>query len=309
MRVAVESLLLQRVDAGFEIVVVDDGSSDATAAVLLELTEHAPVPMRVVRTEGVGVPAARNLGAKAAAGRWIAYFDDDQIASSGWLQALLVTAEQTRARCVGGALALRLPAGAPVDLLPRTRALLGEHLLGDRVRRYPRRHLPASNNVLIERELFLQVGGFDERFVHGGSDTDLFGRVREAGVAIWFAPEARAEHVIPARRLRPEFLRWTSLKVGAASARILRKQRGPLARLMAVVMRSAATVMRDLPALVLAKVIGSRTRLVETQCSLWYSQGLMRGLAAGWAPQRMGGTRFLEGLDFRRHGGERPVRG
>ncbi len=307
MRVAVRSLLAQGMDPcwKFELVVVDDGSCDDTPEVLQELRANSPVPMRVLRTVGMGVPGARNLGAAAAVGRWMACFDDDQIASPDWLQNLRRAAEKTGSRCVGGALDLLLPEGANASLATRTRAILGEHLLGGRLRPYPRRWVPASNNVLIDLELFHAVGGFDERFVQGGSDTDLFRRMQDAGEPIWFAPEAQAQHVIPAQRLRPEYLRWTSLKVGAASARILARRRGVAVRTLAAVTRCGLALLRDLPALCVARAAGSRKRTLEARCSLWYTEGLLRGLTAGWAPQVFGGDRFLETLNFRRHGGER----
>ncbi len=306
MRSAVCSLLAQNLDArwSYELVVVDDGSSDPTAAVLRGLHASAPVPMLVLRTEGLGVPAARNLGARAARGRWMACFDDDQIASPDWLQQLRQAATQTRSRCVGGALALQLPAGAP-PLGPRARRLLGEHLLSDRMIRYPRRWLPASNNALIDLELFFAVGSFDESFAQGGSDTDLFRRVRHAGEPIWFEPTAYAQHVIPPQRLTPEHLRWVSLKVGVATARILTQSRGILACLAAAGLRCGVALLRDLPALLAGRLLRSRLRRMEARCSLWYTAGLLRGLVAVWEPRILGGASFLAALQFRRHGGER----
>ena len=72
---ALESLLVQRTDdrLTYEIVVVDDGSTDTTGEVLAEFVgRNGPVPTRCVRTDGVGVDEARNAGVRAANGEWIA---------------------------------------------------------------------------------------------------------------------------------------------------------------------------------------------------------------------------------------------
>lgn len=84
LRRAVASVLAQR-HTNFELVVVDDGSTDNTLDVLSAL-DNARI--RVVRTGGVGQAAARNLGVDAARGSLICYLDDDNTMHPGWLSAI-----------------------------------------------------------------------------------------------------------------------------------------------------------------------------------------------------------------------------
>ena len=304
---ALRSIFRQEMPAdwSFELVVVDDGSRDGTAELLQRLTAESPVPMRVLHTTGLGVPAARNLGANAAEGRWIASFDDDQVAHPTWLASLRAAAESTQSACFGGALLLSLPVTCdPARLGSRARKLLGEHLVSSHLAPYPRGCFPATNNALVAREVFHTVGGFDTNFHQGGSDTDFFRRVEAAGHTIWFVPSATAEHLIPPSRVTETYLRWTCFKVAAGAMRMLRKDDIPgIVRLM--FLRTGTTLLRDLPALARARMSHNSAARLDAHCSLWFTQGVFRCLLAYAAPGSRHSRGFWDGLNFRRHNGER----
>jgi|GEM_PF-1498253 len=90
LRRAVESVLAQSY-THWELVVVDDGSVDATPAVLDRMADPRIVR---VRTEGVRAAAARNAGLAAATGEWVTFLDDDNLMGSQWLRGLASFAEQ-----------------------------------------------------------------------------------------------------------------------------------------------------------------------------------------------------------------------
>jgi glycosyltransferase involved in cell wall biosynthesis len=307
LRVALNSLLAQSVRPGwpFEIIVVDDGSTDETPAVLAQIAAGSAVPLRALRTEGIGVPAARNLGARNARGRWIASFDDDQIASARWLDAFCDAAEQTHGTCFGGALLLLLPAEeAPRcrELGPRARGLLGEHTPSCQLSPYPHKWLPASNNYMVQRSVFEKAGGYDESFAQGGSDTDFFRRIEQCGETIWFVPAASGQHVIPPTRLRDSYFRWAALKVGAAWMRIQRKE--GRAHMLRMAIFRLGSLGRDLPLLAKSFLARDRAAALDIRCSLWYTEGVLKGLLAHSIAHARS-SKFLNYLDFRYHHGDR----
>jgi GT2 family glycosyltransferase len=304
LRLCLESLMAQQTRYSFEIVVVDDGSTDDTAQLLGVLGQCSPVPFSVVAGPCVGVAAARNLAACVARGEWLVSFDDDQIALPGWLESLRSAADRTGAACVSGALTLGLPQGVLIESLgPRVRRVLGEHVLGTEGRRYAGRELPATNNTLVRADAFRALGGFDTEFVEGGEDTEFFSRLRDTGAMLWNEPEARALHITPADRLRRSNLRWTSLRLGASDVR-LHRRKGTMQALRHAVVRTGLSVLRDLPQLVQAAVLRNECNLRNAQCSLWYTSGVLQATVA-WAQSTPERSAFLRSLDFRSRNGER----
>lgn len=139
----------------FELVVVDDGSSDRTPQVL---AEHARPELRVVRNDAPsGVSRARNAGTEAARGRWVAWCDDDDVWDPAKLRLQVEALEHAPdARWCNSAVAYVDP-----DLrLQRTGA---GPPAGDISRDMVRKNLVmgGGSGVVADRELALSVGGFD----------------------------------------------------------------------------------------------------------------------------------------------------
>jgi O-antigen biosynthesis protein len=166
-----------------EVIVVDDGSTDETAAIAGEFG------FRLIRTENQGLSAARNTGAEAATGEYVAYLDDDAWPDVHWLKYLVHTFEQGEFAAVGG------PNIPPPDEPAVARCVASSpggpiHVLFDDVRA---EHVPGCN-LAVRRSVLHGLGGFDPVFRVAGDDVDLCWRLQENELEIGFSPAAMVWH-------------------------------------------------------------------------------------------------------------------
>ncbi|MCC6485894.1 MAG: glycosyltransferase family 2 protein [Candidatus Hydrogenedentes bacterium] len=270
LRVAVDSLCRLETEGLFtyEIVVVDDASTDSTASVLAALAAGAPLPIRAIRGSGAGVAAARNAGIDEACGAFVAFFDDDQIAEPSWLIEMWRTLNDSGAPCVGGARTLDLPADQ-LKALPRIiRLYLGEIPVESEIRPCGRGDLPCTGTVLMERRVFQAVGRFDASLTQGGEDTEFFARVRRAGLACWYTPRSVAMHLVPEYRLREPYLKWAAIRGGECFAHRDALEWG-VARLSAgACIRVAHAVLAHGAMLVFASISGAQQEALARKCQI-----------------------------------------
>ena len=100
LRTAVESILSQQVP-GLEIIIVNDGSTDATDKICHALASENQ-GIHVITQKNAGICAARNRGLEAASGEFLTFCDDDDLLWQGALKLLLQTAEDAHADIVRG---------------------------------------------------------------------------------------------------------------------------------------------------------------------------------------------------------------
>jgi len=201
---ALESLICQEMDGKFsyEIVVVDNASTDDTKAVIEKVATNSPVSVRYILEEEKGVAKARNRVVKESQGNWIAFFDDDELAERDWLKNLFDIALKKGADCVGGPVFLRLPEQKLSRLTPTLRSILGNVQYGNKERRCNLTTTIGTCNALIKKTVFDIVGNFDNTLTRGGEDLDFFCRVFRAGFEIWYTPKAKVYHIVPSYRLK-----------------------------------------------------------------------------------------------------------
>jgi hypothetical protein len=190
----------------YEVIVVDDGSTDDTRAVL---ARHAEV--RAIHQPNLGLSAARNTGWRAATGAVVAYTDADCFADPDWLTLLVAQLRPGGAAAVGG------PNLSPDDgrLAACVAAAPGQptHVLESE---QVAEHIPGCN-MAFRREVLEAICGFDPLYRTAGDDVDVCWRLQRAGYWITFAPGAVVWHH---RRQTP----WAYLRqqagYGAAEAQL-----------------------------------------------------------------------------------------
>ena len=129
---AIDSLLGQDFALGFEVVVVDNGSSDRTRQVVEERLGNPR--LKYIYEPAIGLSVARNTGARVAGSEILAYLDDDAVASPQWLQVLYTAYQHNHKLAIaGGKVSLIFPPGmeAPRWLSPGLASNLGIYDLGD----------------------------------------------------------------------------------------------------------------------------------------------------------------------------------
>ncbi len=168
----------------FEILVIDDGSKDATAEVaksfervLYHFQEHA------------GLSVARNLGAKLATGSIIAYTDDDCIAHPDWLLHLSHAFVDETITAAGGPNIPPPPRNRIERVVAAAPGAPAHVLLNDT----EAEHLPGCN-LVIRKEALNCIGGFQVEFKTAGDDVDVCWRLREAGGRLRFVSGAMVWH-------------------------------------------------------------------------------------------------------------------
>lgn len=214
LRKAIKSLAEQTLPKDhYEILVVDNGSTDDTRQAVLE--EFSSVRnLRYLYEPILGLSQARNTGWKSAHGRYVAYLDDDAIANSNWLEKILSVFEAipSDVGCLGGRV-------VPIWKTPRTPWLPAE-LLSYLSIMHPsnnpaildhNRHI-AGANIAFPRNIIDAVGGFQTDLGRKGNkllsnEEILLRRQIEAkGYSCFYHPEIVVWHHVPANRVTKGYL-------------------------------------------------------------------------------------------------------
>ncbi|MEG3437053.1 glycosyltransferase family A protein [Pannus brasiliensis CCIBt3594] len=209
---AIDSLLAQDC-ADFQIVVVDNASTDNTRSVVEARLGDSR--LQYVYEPVLGLSTARNRGARETTAPFLAYLDDDAVASPGWLQILVNAYESNdKLAIAGGRVTLIWPPGQPrPDWLSDSLADgLGAFDLGDEVVYITNANLtPRGVNYSIRREFLEQVGGFDPNLGRIGkrllSNEELYMTelALDRGWQVAYFPDALVEHNVAPERTHP---RW-----------------------------------------------------------------------------------------------------
>ncbi|MBC5798428.1 MAG: glycosyltransferase [Candidatus Eremiobacteraeota bacterium] len=213
---ALASLEAQREAPDFEVVVVDNGSSDATPALLDERKAAERYPLRVVRVVQPNRAAARNAGIAASSGVVTVFVDDDVWLPGGFLAAHHAAHREPFLAAVSGPI-VNVPS---YDARPTPRYA-----------NYSRAFF-CTCNVSVPRSALVAVGAFDETFnLYGWEDTELGLRLRRHDVRRAFAWDAYLWHVKPPHSETLDVVHAKAVERARMAARLLRKDRSLRTRL------------------------------------------------------------------------------
>jgi len=299
---ALESLICQETNGKFfyEIVVVDNASTDTTKSVVEQFVKISSVHIRYVLEKEEGVAHARNRGVKESRGTWVAFFDDDQLAEADWLKNLFDSALQIGTYCVGGALILDLKQEQLSRLGIVCKRILGEGACYEKPVKCQGKDIPGTGNILISKKIFDSIGLFDTSMFYGGEDSDLIVRARKAGFEIWTSPTAIVHHIIPSYRLEYDYFRWVSFRHGSQYAYIDFKCFGSGKILLLCIARIGQAILVNIPCLLFAYLKNDKTNIFDRKCLLWRASGYIRHCLFLVAPNLFPQEHFFCQLKFQR---------
>ncbi len=203
---------LSRVDyPSFEVIVVDDGSTDAT----VEVARGYDVTL--ISTRNQGLAAARNVGLEAATGEIVAYLDDDAYPDPQWLSYLALALRSSDCCGVGGPNLLPPEDGDVAHCVGNSPGGPAHVLLSDRVAE----HIPGCN-MAFRKSWLEAVGGFDPQFRTAGDDVDVCWNLQERGGTLGFHPAALVWH-----HRRSSLVRYWKQQVGYGKAEALLARKWP----------------------------------------------------------------------------------
>jgi O-antigen biosynthesis protein len=194
----------------YEVIVVDDGSADGTAAIASECDFPA------ISTPNRGLSSARNIGLEAASGEIVAYLDCDARPDRDWLRLLAAAFRASDHAGIGGP-NLPPPDGWVADCVANAPGGPVHVLLSDG----EAEHIPGCN-MAFRRQRVIEVGGFDPRFRAAGDDVDVCWRLQERGATLGFSAGAVVWH-----RARDSVRAYWRQQVGYGRAEALLERKWP----------------------------------------------------------------------------------
>lgn len=199
----------------FEVIVVDNNSTDSTKKVVQEALKQYGDKLKYVFERKQGISSARNAGLKVASGKLVAFLDDDIFMADGWMDSLIKGFEDhPEAACLGGKIETLFEGPKPAWLTEKhlkhfkfgaTNFEETEHRLV-----YPK--YPPGSNMAFRSDVFKSIKAFNPHLGRNKSkllsceETELFFRIQQAGLICYYIPQAKIIHRIEQNKLRKRWI-------------------------------------------------------------------------------------------------------
>lgn len=212
LRDCLESALAQELTAPWELIVVDNASTDDTADVARSVARAEPERVRVVSEPRLGLSRARNAAVEAARSDNLVFLDDDAFPEPGWLAALVGALGEQNVLAAGGPVIPLLEGELPDWFLGRFLPYISAWDLGRSPLDLHYNEYPRGANIGFRREVFARLGGFSPQLGRTGKrllsceEVELCLRVERAGGTVRYVPDARVRHRVAVDRMTPGWM-------------------------------------------------------------------------------------------------------
>ena len=229
LMVTLESVATQRHPAQrWECIVVDNNSKDDTRErVEAFATQHPELNIRYCFEQNQGLSYARNRGIEEAKGEIIAFVDDDERIVEEFVSAYVeLFASHPDAMSAGGKIVAEYPTGRPRWMSKYAEQPIANPMdFGKSIKPFPKGRIPGGGNMAMRRSVFDKIGRFDTSLgrtgkqLIGGKESDLFERIKAAGMACYYVPRAVMYHIIPESKLTIDYFRRLAFNTGLSQRR------------------------------------------------------------------------------------------
>jgi len=262
----------------WEIIVVDNNSSDRTAQVIRDYQvnwSHA-YPLKYCLETRQGPAFARQRAVEMAAGCYVAFLDDDNLPDVNWLASAFAFGEQyPRAAALSGRIRADYEIEPP-DNFSRIAQFLAIRDRGNKPLRFEpeKLQLPPSAGLVVRREIWLDtvpavpaIAGSQGSILVRGEDYEALLYMHKAGWEIWYNPEMSITHIIPSWRLQKKYLMDLARSCGLATYQLR------------LILASPAQV----PLIFIRTILGNVKRIMQQVAT--YGWRIKTDLAAGFELQ------------------------
>lgn len=219
-------------DIDWDIIVVDNNSTDRTRECVEAFASTSRVPVRYLLERTQGLSHARNLGIRSTAREYIAYTDDDILVDRHWLGNIVEAFTTRQVDCVGGRIIPHWLGKRPAWLNDNLLNVLAMLDYGDAAFEFRREdpRILFGANFAFRRTSLIDVGMFNVALGRTGQfgcgeDKDIFDKLRERGARAFYDPRIMVLHkVFPDRMNKPYFRNW-HYAAGKDRARLTRDSR------------------------------------------------------------------------------------
>ena len=265
----------------WEVVVVDNNSTDDTPEKVREFARNSAVIVRYVKERNQGLSHARNKGVAEARGRYLHFTEDDEIADKDLILEIYGTFETFQCDCVGGRIYLKCEDEMPRWLTRELWGFLGYLDYGDNTLQMDEQRYPFGGNMTFSREVFKRIGLFNVNMgrkgdqLFGGEEVDFFRRLLFAGGKGVYQPKALVYHIIDKSRLKKNYFR--TLHYNEGMQRALLDDEVCLRSLFGVPLFIFPQLLRSVGNYVWTTFSHGWNKSFRKEMNIWYFLGYMRG--------------------------------
>jgi len=202
----------------FEVVVVDNNSSDNTKEVCLNFINNNPeLNLSYTIEPKQGLSFARNKGIEVAKADIISYIDDDAIAKENFVENLIIAFDRNpEYKALGGRIEPIYEQGdEPLWMSRYTFGIVSKVDYGNTEKEFPKK-FPTGCNMAFRKDILKEIGGFNVDLVYRSDEKYVFKKLTKKNIKILYAPDVFVNHFIEALRTTPEHVDKISRAIGAS---------------------------------------------------------------------------------------------